>query len=131
METVSRVTINKILSNKNGHSIVVAQVLGNDSDYGGAKDFGGDRVTKVGKVYKTAWWVHPKYPCLLPSQGYNHFSNDNSFATFLQMIENEIGKKQLDIYECLLFVIWFVWLKWILQAGKSFVLLPILSFYKI
>ena len=46
------VTINKILSNKNGHSIVVAQVLGNDSDYGGAKDFGGDRVTKVGKVYK-------------------------------------------------------------------------------
>ena len=45
------VTINKILSNKNGHSIVVAQVLGNDSDYGGAKDFGGDRVTKVGKVY--------------------------------------------------------------------------------
>ena len=44
--------INNILSNKNGHSIVVAQVLGNDSDYGGAKDFGGDRVTRVGKVYK-------------------------------------------------------------------------------
>ena len=57
------VTINKILSNKNGHSIVVAQVLGNDSDYGGAKDFGGDRVTKVGKVYTVQGW--PKQNSLM------------------------------------------------------------------
>ena len=56
------VTINKILSNKNGHTIVVAQVLGNDLDYGSAKVFGGARVTKGGKVYKCTRMTKTKQP---------------------------------------------------------------------